>query len=231
MTAWRGLAVVYIKTCGTRPSIVEVGEQLAWLGSALRSSPYDGIAYCRPQVEDGPWKTEQYFELQRDSAQAEAKVLTISFSFDPDSRGAGRQLPGTCWYSLFRNPVVVSGFPILRRNPYHDGLELPLNMLAGLIGAKRAHVFNDMVFIKGYSAMLVPSKQSDGLLVWHVLHNADGSRISYLDNYLPPLQDVGFWSLQTSRHIVGWCSYANSHAGKYLTLKWHACIKHLILRT
>ncbi len=231
LTAWRGPAVVFVETRGTRGSIIEVGEQLAWLGAALRSSPYDGIAFCRPQIEDSSWTTEQHHKLQCDPKQVEAKVLIITFSFDLENLSAGRQSQGTCWYSLFRNPVVVSGFPILRRNPHHDGLELPLNMIAGLLGAKRAHVFSDIVFIKGYSAMLVPSKQSDGLLVWHVLHNADGSRISYLDNYLPPTQDIGFWSLQTSRHIVGWCSYANNCAGKPLTLKCYACTKYLIRRT
>ena len=214
LTAWRSSAVVYVETSGTRGSIIEVGEQLAWLGAALRSSPYQGIAYCQPQIEDGPRMTERYYRLEYNPDQVEAKVLTITFLFEPEDLSARGHLQGTCWYNLFRNPVVVPGFPVLRRNTHYDGLELPLNMIAGLLGAKRAHIFSDVVFIKGYSAMLVPSMQSDGLLVWHVFHNADGSRISYLDNDLPPLQDLGFWNLQASRHIVGWCSYAKSYAGK-----------------
>ena len=227
LTAWRSSAFVYVKVSGTRGSIIEVGEQIAWLGAALRSSPYKGIAYCQPQIKDGSWTTEEYHRLHG-NPEMEAKVLTINFPFDPEDPSAGGQSQGTCWYDLFRNPVVVSGFPILRRTTHHNGLELPLNMIAGLLGAKRAHIFSDVVFIKGYSAMLVPSKQSDGLLVWHVFHNADGSRISYLDNDLPPLQDFGFWNLQAFRHVVGWCSSAKSYAGKCRSLRYCASIMYLI---
>ena len=92
-------------------------------------------------------------------------------------------------------------------------------MIAGLVGVSRAHVFNGVVFVKGFSTMLVPSKQADGFIVWHVFFNADGSRISYLQNNLPRLQGLGIQHLQTSRHIVGWCSRARSHAGMSPFLK------------
>lgn len=228
LTAWRSSAVVYVKTSGTRGSIIEVGEQLAWLGAALRSSPYKGIAYCQPQIENGSRTTERYHRSEYTSDRVDAKVLTITFLFGPEDLSAGGQSQGTCWYNLFRNPVVVPGFPVLRRKTHCDGLEVPLNMIAGFLGVRRAHIFSDVVFIKGYSAMLVPSMQSDGLLVWHVFHNADGNRISYLDNDLPPLQDFEFWNLQASRHIVGWCSYAKNYAGKRRPLEHCASTQYLI---
>ena len=224
LTAWRSSAVVYVKTSGIRGSIIEVGEQLAWLGAALRSSPHDSIAYCRPQIEDDTWTIEQPETLRDDPEREKIRNLRIKFSFDSEDLSIDRQSQGRCWYHLFRNPVVVPGFPILKRSSDQNGLELPLNMIAGLLQVKRAHMFGDVVFIKGYSVMLVPSKQSDGLLVWHVLYNADGSRISYLDNDLPPLQDVGFENLQTSRHIVGWCSHAKSFAGECRNLKSYASL-------
>ena len=227
MTAWSAPASIHVQVSGTRGSIIEVGEQIAWLGAALRSSPYDSIAYCRPRIEDGSWTVKQHQKSRCDPEQEKMKVLRINFSFDPKNLSADGQSHGRCWYGLFRNPVVVPGFPILERDSDQYGLELPLNIIAGILQVKRAHIFEDVLFIKGYSVMLVPSKQSDGVLVWHLFYNADGSRISYLDNKLPPLKDVGFWNLQASRHIVGWCSNANNCAGECQNLKCCACSKYL----
>ena len=34
---------------------MEIGEQLVWLSSALRSSPFAGIALCSPYIKIGDW--------------------------------------------------------------------------------------------------------------------------------------------------------------------------------
>lgn len=42
-----------VEATGTVFSLVEVGEQFAWLGAALRSSPWEsGVAYCSPFITD-----------------------------------------------------------------------------------------------------------------------------------------------------------------------------------
>ena len=45
---------------------------------------------------------------------------------------SGKGLPGECWYNMFRNPIMVSGYPILAKHERGLGLEIPLNIIAGL---------------------------------------------------------------------------------------------------
>jgi hypothetical protein len=211
LTAWRSSSAVFVEISGTRGSITEVSEQLAWLGAALRSSPFDGIAYCRPRVAGGPPTTADPQKLKQTSGKDVITTISIVFSLDQDELDIDEQ--GMCWRNLFRSPVIVRGFPISRTNTHYEGLELPLDMMAGLIGAIRAHLFDNVVFIKGFSSMLVPSVQVDNLLLWHVFVDLEGNRISYLENNLPPVEGVGLANIQAFRHIVDWCSSAKSCAG------------------
>ena len=214
LTAWRSPPFLYVEASGSRSGIAEVGEQLAWLGAALRSSPYIGPANCRPYIDDSDQTIEGQSELRLGRGQNELKPLNIDFAFDQDGLD-DKNSEGQCWQSLFRNPVLVRGFPVLRRGTHQHGLEMPLNMMAGLIGAVRAHVFNGVVVIKGFSSMAIPSGQADGLLKWHVFFDPDGGHISYLRHELPPLEGVGLSNLQTLRHVVGWCARTQSCAGKF----------------
>ena len=213
LSAWSSSSFVYVHVSGTRTGITDVGEQLAWLGAALRSSPYKGIAYCTPHVTSDLCDDTEQEAPKSGSGQARARTLRIMFKTEDGSLYDDKQFEGKCWYNLFRNPILVRGFPVLKRPSPHRGLELSLDIIAALVGAVRAHMFNDVVFVKGFSAMLVPSERSKDLLVWHVFFNAGGSRISYLDSKLPRLQGVNLLNLQTSRHIVGWCGSAKSYAG------------------
>jgi hypothetical protein len=126
---------------------------------------------------------------------------------------------GQCWYNLFKNPVVVEGYPILRRPPGTDnhGLEIPHNMMAGLVQASRMNRFGESLVIKGFSAMLVPTRQAGDLLIWHLVYKQNGGRVSYLDYDALPIGVNGIFQFKNARHIVGWCAHARSHVGKTLT--------------
>lgn len=89
-----------------------------------------------------------------------------------------------------------------------------MNMMAGLIGTQRIHTFNTSLFIKGFSAMLVPAKRIRDLLVWHLIYNKSGNRISFLDNTIDPIETISISELEKARHIVGWCSETRYCAGK-----------------
>jgi len=167
-----------VEASGTGYSVAEIGELFAWLGAALRSSPYKlGVAYCTPFISDiGNTPCPAAGVLPR------LEILCkIDFTMQ-QSQEQVRPSSGQCWHNMFRNPVVVKGYPIPRRSEYNTGLEIPLNMMAGLAQTQRANIFNERLFIKGFSTMLVPTKRSGNLLIWHLLFKEDGSRISYLDN-------------------------------------------------
>lgn len=215
LTAWRTSSAVYIEVSGSRSSITQIGEQLAWLGGALRTSPFADLASCIPFIDAFPLVRKDHHELLIQDRQYNDHTLMIDFYFRKGNTDSEYDIDGRCWHNLFRNPTVVQGFPIMRRESPCDGLEIPLNMMAGLVGTARAQVFDDINILKGFSSMLIPSRQSEDVIVWHLLFNANGSRISYMRYDFSPLRQISFQHLQTSRHIVGWCSRIQSHAGKF----------------
>jgi hypothetical protein len=185
---------------GTVDSVVEIGEQLAWLGSAIRSSPQEqGIMCCMPTVRLVDKVTSPHFAI--------AFVLSTPV---PSSDS------GHCWHSLFRNPTLVTGYPIPKRSSFGYGLEIPLNIMAGVAHAKRATVFNGKLFLKGFSTLLIPIKISDEMLVWHLIYKDTGGHISYLETELGQENAIASEDLVRYRHILGWCGDAKYYTGACL---------------
>src|ERR1700730_5762022 len=91
---------------------------------------------------------------------------------------------------------------------------MPLNMIAELGGSERANKFDGKVFIKGFSTMLIATKITRDLLIWHYFYNSEGERISYLNHTLQCVDDISLLQLDTARHVVGWCSDCMYYAGK-----------------
>lgn len=207
-----------VKAQGPSDYAAEVGQQLGWLGSALHVSPStNAISYCSPVVNEirrpiplfvgEPWSdgSEAWFEIRFVLDQTD--VISDS-------------LNGQCWHGLFRNPVVARGYPIPRRSEYNTGLDIPLNILARLAQAHRATMFDGKMVIKGFSTMLVPTKRTEDMLIWHLLFNNDQRHISYGDHRVSSTQELYDESatvndLERCRNILGWASVASNHAGKY----------------
>lgn len=121
---------------------------------------------------------------------------------------------------MFRNPVLVTGYPILTKSA-GLGLELPLDMMAELAGADRAVEFDGKVFVKGFSTMLIATKHVQDLLVWHYHYKSRGARISYLDHNITTSDGINLFQLQNARHVVGWCASSNYYAGTcHLSMCW-----------
>lgn len=143
----------------------------------------------------------------------QAVVCVIGFELEqlletPDNSN------GHCWHGIFKNPTVVKGFPILPKLERNTGLEVPLNIMAGLARADRVDQFNGKVYIKGFSTMLAPTKQFKEVVYWHLIYNEDGSRISYLDDNLNRDALAGTPDLTAHRHVLGWCSEARFYSGE-----------------
>ena len=201
-----------VEAFGTGDSVAEVGEQFAWLGAALRSSPYGhGVAYCTPVVSD--------IHVDDTARRVSERLCWFDIICKIDFTMHEREehlepSNGQCWHNMFRNPVVVKGYPISRRPEPHTGLEIPLNIMAGLARTRRVSTFNGQLFIKGFSTMLVPTKYTGDLLIWHLLYNKDGNRISYLENTIPHAGNISVVDLERTRQVVGWCSEIKYYAGK-----------------
>jgi hypothetical protein len=121
---------------------------------------------------------------------------------------------GQCWHNLFGSPVVVEGFPTLRRPEEHtSGIEIPLNIMAALSQTRRVHSFAGKTLMKGFADMLIPTKCSQGMVTWHLVHSKKGERISYLESENFPTVDIQTTELEKSRHILGWCPEMKTYAG------------------
>ena len=197
--------------------IAEIGEQLAWLGAALRPSlgkdktyiytPY--LERAAPTLGDIPATVE--FDVKYDMEICDPNI---------------QKLNGNCWSHLFSNPVIAGGFPILHRQERDTGLEMPLGLMVAMTGTKYLNAFGSTIFIKGYNTMLVPAKHSKDLVTWHLLRSRHPSKhISYLssDNTLAV---VTMADLEKSRPVLGWCADATSIVGRF---KNHICLTIMML--
>lgn len=127
-------------------------------------------------------------------------------------------LPGNCWHDLFRNPTLVLGYPIPERLQSGYGLEAPLTVIAGLVHTQRATFFGGKLFLKGFSTMLIPTKQSGEMLIWHLVFHGNGDHISYLDSNVSHASGIGLDDIEKYRHILGWCADAKNYTGMLLMI-------------
>jgi nucleoside phosphorylase len=204
-------SVIWVDARGTAACIAEVGEQLAWLASALRSSPYpQKIAYSRAFIE-GIQIGHVTYEETSTGATYICKIGVKLHQGQSDSEAVN----GECWHQLFGSPVVVEGFPIPRRSENDSsGLEIPLNIMAGLAQARRISHFDGKTVLKGFAAMLLPMKCIPGMVIWHLVHSKNGERVSYIETGNFDTADIIVPELESSRHILGWCPEIKSYAGK-----------------
>lgn len=85
----------------------------------------------------------------------------------------------SCWHSLFNNPVIARGFPVPERLNNELGLEMTIEMMAALSGARYAIDFDGGLVMKGLSVLLIPIKQKDDVIQWHLIKPFAGNRIKY----------------------------------------------------
>ncbi|KAL6908620.1 hypothetical protein GGI43DRAFT_420352 [Trichoderma evansii] len=177
---------VVIEALGVPHFVAEVGEQIAWLGAALQSSPlYPEVVYCTPFIDK---KVLRYGD---EIALSVHCYIKFKFQYCESANG---NTNGRCWHSMFNGAVIVRGFPILKRLASDTGLEMPLNMMTALVRTRYVNSFNSKTYIKGFSS----------------IHPDD--HISYMDCSVNHA-DVKLSELESTRHVIGWCSEAVTTAG------------------
>lgn len=196
---------------GLTETTAEVGEMYGWMTIALSEARPYPFARIIPVLMISEGDTGGTY-----------KATVISCSID-ELVGGLKKSDRQCWVELFRNPAIVYGFPVRCRQPgANKGLEVSLSTLAGLLGTNRLVILHDLLILRGFCTMVVPTSYAQGTVYWHVLFNKDGERIASTDtrvhetagdfrlvNHLMPS------TLDTRRHIVGWCSDVRNLAGKH----------------
>lgn len=196
--------------------ISEFSQQIAWLAATFRLSPYvQGIAACRPYIK------HLSVPKTSDGGSPTTAVGICNFAFD---FGIGDTTDyndsGFCWSSFFHNPVLVTGFPILKRPVSSTGLEMSLSTMAYLVQSEQLVQYGESYSIKGFSSLLAATLVTSSVVLWHLfVSRTPGERISYFHNQDTSLElDQGknqsLRLLGSSRHIVGWCVEAMDFCGE-----------------
>jgi hypothetical protein len=205
-----GPPVTAFRVTGPLQILLEIGQQLAWLGSALRTSDTSQVGRSEAQILPlGPFSSD----------------FQINFTVYPL-----KESEVSCWHNLFVNPVIACGFPISVRVD-EVGLEIPIHMMAALAGASHAVEYEGGILLKGFSSMLVPQKRSGDSIQWHFIRNKDDSRLPFsaVDKRCPGralLKEVDLESVSSTRAFLGWWGTTNTHLGtadaNYENIDWTA---------
>ncbi|CAH0047215.1 unnamed protein product [Clonostachys solani] len=204
-------SVFTTQVTGVADSIAEIGEQIAWISASLRASDLsNGLLHCTPVIARVSGSGPRLQALQSKSRPS------VTFDIEILSEEVPRPVnleDGQCWHNMFLNPVVVKGYPIRRKAEKNSGVEMTLDIMAGLSRTNVVDEFKGMTFIKGFSTMLVPTQKVGETILWHLVYNEDGTRISFKDHNLPHIERVSSLELANFRHVVGWCSEARFFPG------------------
>ena len=191
---------------GTVQEIIETAQQVAWISAALRVSKTGAIEYSVPVLSG----RTGHFAIENRTG--------------PLPEGSS-----SCWYQLFTNPVIVPGFPLAPRMHNEQGLEISIDLMAALIGARHAVAFQGGFVIKGFSAMLVPVKYSEDSIQWHMINNSTEERMAYQEASIRcpsrcSIEEVNEELLRTTRAFLGWWERAETYLGSdrinYDELDW-----------
>jgi hypothetical protein len=203
-----GNPIIVVHVDGVEESIIQIAQQLAWLGSALRTSESGSVGRSEAQISAWTNNLPAIFEIEFATDGLEEK---------------------SCWHDLFFNPVIAFNFPISSRDHGLIGLEIPIQMMAALGGASHAVEFKGGLMLKGFSCMFVPLQRHGNSIQWHFITNKDNTRLEYFqaDQQCPKralLGSVDQESLASTRAFLGWWGKVTTNLGttdaKYENIDW-----------
>ena len=177
-------------------AIAEIAEILGWLSSAFQPTLMSVPQYCMPKLV--PLHATDSFKL--------IWITRPAFS-EPDPK------KDPCWYKMFNNPMIVDGYPIARREEHNTGVEVSTAIIDALMQRPLVNVFDNKLYVKSFSAMLIPTGRNKDLVKWHYVYKNDGNYLDFLETDVQHAGIVGKDDLMSCRHVVGWCPQAKFHTG------------------
>lgn len=195
---------VNVEVYGEEQLIVELCQQVSWMAAVLRESTL------------GPSSVSYSCALLVSEPRQQPGIARFRISYRNQDL---HPTEDACWFPFFENALIAYGFPIPERQA-EVGLEIPIDILAALTGVKHAVHHGDVVLLKGFSFMLIPTGKVQDIVQWHLIRGIDERKglsyeqpLSYeqaltLCEHEPLLRGTDLNSLRKTRAIVGWCSSA-----------------------
>jgi len=111
---------VTIRASGLSYTLAELGVQLAWIFAALQHSETKEVTRVSPQVQE--LSTKQSWDIR------------VHLTPTPINSSPGLlALKSLGWFDRFMSPIVVEGYPTLRRPPGFSGVELSAGALFAIV--------------------------------------------------------------------------------------------------
>jgi hypothetical protein len=193
-----------VRMTGIPLMLTEAAEIAVWLSTACRTAAsHETPQICRPVLADNP------------ESSADVPVISTEVNFALSDLAPSSAAPGgTCWHRMFRNPVIVYGFPIPSRANGERGLEIPVELMLSLARTTWATIYCGVLILKGYATLLTPTLKIDKSVVWHLTADTR-QRQSYnsgmAHSCLSNMEDALF---PNARHFVGWLKSAEYLVGE-----------------
>lgn len=194
-----------VKSNGLVHSIADMVEQLAWLGAACRENPVrEKLGLCLIDVQP---------------LNEATPGTSIAYSFRELQALRPPANDTSCWHALFRNAVIVDGYPTPRRMHNEKGLEICLQLMLELGLVDNVTTYNGGILIDGLQSIFVPILRSRESIQWHFLHSAEDECIMYsqADELCPGRLRTGVLTeadIGVARQFVGWTSKAEIRFGE-----------------
>ena len=192
-----GYCAVAIESVSPEISI-EICQQAIWMATALRVSCSQEVRYA--DIDLKPFII----------ADAQLRFMITTYGVVANEQ--------SCWIELFGNPVIARGFPIPKRNNDEQGLEISLEMMAALGGARHVTEYDGGLVMKGCSSMFIPVKRTTDAIQWHFIKgNGDESmpyhELKKWNCNRAMLTSLNFDSLKSTRAFLGWWKLSETHLG------------------
>ena len=183
--------------------IAQILQQVIWMGAALRLSDNERVQYSS-------------FELNSQIEWKDLQIAQFAVIFGTSDLSEAEE--HSCWVSLFANAVIAQGFLVPKRQNDEHGLEVSLEMMAALGGARQMTNFDGGLVMKGHSTLFVPVERHPGSVQWHCLYASDETRLTYreLRNQFPNralLDVVNYETIKGTRAFLGWWGSGETHLG------------------
>ncbi|KAF5685141.1 hypothetical protein FCIRC_3579 [Fusarium circinatum] len=197
--------------------VSEIGEQISWLASTLRSVTGTGSDF----VSTTPSIETLFTSVVRSRSSERIKGITgtCCIKFSQRIEAPDDLDPGSCWKRLFSRPNFVRGYPIQRRSMPGTGLEMPLRYAASIVGSYEVVRWDGRLLIKGFNMLMIATHVATDMMVWHLyVTDKPGVRISYVDPRLDEIElkypeEISLRYIERKRHIIGWCTKATDLCG------------------
>ena len=189
---------------GSSEFLCAIGQQLAWLGSVCRF-PKSGLCYCDTlwsfvePTEEGSWNNPRF----------EIDYRVVPFDEDEIS---------LCWHYLVTDSTIATGFPVQSRSIEDKGLQVPIEIMAALVGVSIAVDVGSGYFIKGETCAIYPVQRNmmPNHVQWHIFDNHE-KPFEYLDMKCQslPLTKLSMEEINSTVAFLGWSQTIMNCAGKF----------------